>query len=130
MEKIVFVGICNKEGYMPLDSRSRSGAVIERVIKGISIPCEKTNLFHGYFVPQVDFRKAAIKRFKIEENAFYIGLGKIVEESLQHIGPNKFKAFRHPGWVLRNGMVEPYVKHMIVEINGILNHHGIHANGF
>jgi hypothetical protein len=44
--RIIFVGIHNKPGMKPLDSRTKSGKIIDEVIRGLEgRECVKTNLF-------------------------------------------------------------------------------------
>jgi len=42
--KVYFIGICNKPGMKPLDSRTQSGMKIDKIIKQLPCECVKTNL--------------------------------------------------------------------------------------
>lgn len=53
--KVVFVGMHNKPGMLPLDSKTRSGKLIDRIIEGIqtdALQCVKTNLYDSLTWPQ------------------------------------------------------------------------------
>ena len=50
--RIIFVGMHNKEGLTPLDSKSKSGKLIDRIINEFpSYDCIKTNLYDDYGMP-------------------------------------------------------------------------------
>jgi hypothetical protein len=43
--RVIFVGMHNKPGMEPLDSRTKSGKLIDRIINELPIDCIKTNLY-------------------------------------------------------------------------------------
>ncbi len=51
-QRVFFVGVHNKPGMEPLDSRTKSGKVIDSIIANLpEFDCVKTNLFDKHFVP-------------------------------------------------------------------------------
>jgi hypothetical protein len=48
---VIFVGMHNKPGMKPLDSKTMSGKIIDSVIKGLSLKCVKTNLCEVEYCP-------------------------------------------------------------------------------
>ena len=64
--KIIFVGIHNKKGFEPLDSRTKTGNIIDRIIercdKGFEF--EKTNLFDRDEMPKGIEASLLIHQFK------------------------------------------------------------------
>lgn len=61
MKRVIFVGIHNKPGKKPLDSSTRTGKVIDRIIAGLrGFECVKSNLFHKDYLPSeedIKYRK-------------------------------------------------------------------------
>lgn len=50
--KVIFVGIHNKPGKGPLDSSTKTGAIIDSIIKNIQgATCVKSNLFNDLVIP-------------------------------------------------------------------------------
>lgn len=117
--KICFVGIHNKPGKEPLDSTTKTGKVIDRIIEacGEDYEFQKRNLFTGTVFPPKWQREGLAKLFKIEEDVLYIGLGLVVRECLFERVFNFWPVY-HPGYIIRRGneAVKNYVDditHMI-----------------
>jgi hypothetical protein len=52
--RIFFVGMHNKPGMKPLDSKTMTGKVVDQIIKGLKRECIKTNLCETDYLPGKD----------------------------------------------------------------------------
>jgi hypothetical protein len=101
--KIVFVGLHNKPGLPPLCSTTKTGKIIDIICSHFNgVEFEKKNIFPVEYLPGFYEREKLIDQFEIEENTFYIGLGKITADSLDGLTSNS-NSFYHPSYVLRKG---------------------------
>ena len=81
--KIEFVGIHFKEGKEALDSTTKSGKIIDRVIENFKdFECSKSNLFPTTVLPKKSAREQYVDAFKVEEGTLYVCLGNIVRDCL------------------------------------------------
>lgn len=88
MTKVIFVGIHNKPGMEPLDSRTKTGMVIDMVIEKLpnSFECVKTNLFYTEYYPKADERERRVGEWRMRLNLSLYGdclvvlLGKRVQK--------------------------------------------------
>lgn len=58
MARIFFVGMHNKPGMEPLDSRTMTGKIIDEIIQGLGCECVKTNFCDTDYQP-TEFREIA-----------------------------------------------------------------------
>lgn len=52
MKKVFFVGMHNKPGMLPLDSKTKSGKLIDAIISQLQYHCVKTNLCEIEYFPK------------------------------------------------------------------------------
>lgn len=118
--KVYFVGMHNKPGMTPLDSKTMSGKMIDAIIKELPLECIKTNLFEGGYLPK-DFliiNKAGIdwhEKYNPKECDTVVLLGRWVQENFWHDG---FKIIKlpHPASCMGNVNKELYIKNAIEKI--------------
>jgi len=118
--RIFFVGMHNKPGMKPLDSKTMSGKMIDAVIDGLPLMCIKTNLFEGEYLPK-DFaiiNQAGIDwydKYEPNENDTIVLLGKWVQENFWH---DSFKIIKlpHPASCIGNVNKAEYIKKAIEKI--------------
>jgi hypothetical protein len=85
--KIIFIGICNKKGFEPLDSKTPSGQRIDDVVKNFPYhECVRMNLFDSFAVPdrhKVDtYIDDFFDRANIKEKDVCVLLGGTVQKHL------------------------------------------------
>ena len=117
IRKIVFVGIHYKPGLEALDSRTKTGKIIDLIINQVgNIPCEKTNLFPTDYLPICrNCQQRYVSLFEFEEDALYVGLGKRVNCQLEGICNNHVPVY-HPAWAIRMGQTESYIQSVLEKI--------------
>lgn len=107
--RIIFVGVHNKNDWQPLDSRSRSGKLIDKCIERLgAFKCVKTNLFDYDFLPYTTFhREEAMiwcKKHKYNpQEDIIVALGDIVQKAFEKLEIDFVKA-KHPSiiWSKQN----------------------------
>jgi len=118
--KVCFVGIHHKEGKTPLDSSTKTGMIIDRVIENVGAKCqfEKKNLFPTYTLPSKDFRDRISSRFNVQNGVLYVLLGNVVRDHFPAQWINSILKARHPGFVMRRGelSVDEYVENLTKSI--------------
>lgn len=122
-QHVLFVGMHNKPGMKPLDSKTISGKVIDAVIKELPFKCTKTNLFEGEYLPK-DFliiNQAGIdwhEKYQPHESDIVVLLGRWVQDNFWH---DKFKIVKlpHPASCIGNVNKENYVKNAIAKIKDL-----------
>ena len=123
--KIIFVGIHNKKGLMPLCSSTKSGKLIDRIIKVFrqaGIQTMKTNLYDACTMPfDIDKRQHTIEwycRADPQYDDVIILLGKEVQENFNNIaGFQKTINLQHPASIWSNKNQSKYVSNAIIEID-------------
>lgn len=115
--KICFVGIHHKTNMEALDSRTKSGQLIDAIIArlGDGFEVGKRNLFPTEYLPKGEEAKRLTTAFKLDHNTFYILLGKLVSEVLSIDLQSQCITVYHPGYVLRRGKVfrEDYINTIV-----------------
>lgn len=103
VQRVIFVGLHNKPGMKPLDSRTKSGKLIDRIIeqlrhKGMNIL--RTNLFDVDEVPAVsEMDKLAfdwIERVELYKEDIIVLLGQMVHDNFPKIPLIKVIKVAHP----------------------------------
>jgi hypothetical protein len=90
---IYFIGVHNKPGLKPLDSSTKTGKIVDRIIEllidqpehRMGFTCIKTNLFDIEYLPDSEderFGRATMlwQRFKIEPDDILVLLGNTVQK--------------------------------------------------
>lgn len=107
--KVVFIGTHFKEGMQALDSRTRSGKLIDRIIELLpGCECYKSNLCPQSRKPTRSERRAAIAVWKPTEGAVHVLLGRNVAVWMSDLNvPDKIN-LEHPGYALRQGRAKDW----------------------
>lgn len=130
--RIIFVGVHNKPDMEPLDSRSKSGKLINRVIYGLQIEVGlfeaefiKTNLFH----PTITWFPADanriievynwITRNRVKDDDIVITLGHIVNEAFRKAKVESIK-LGHPSGVWSNLKQEEYIINACIKVSEVI----------
>ena len=118
---IYFVGIHNKEGMLPLDSRTVSGKIIDRVIMELGVECKKLNLFPTECMPINYFERCEyVVQFtrNLDKSGTYVLLGRDVQLWLANRIENSISV-QHPAYAKRKG--NDYVNDFIAVLIKILS---------
>jgi hypothetical protein len=127
--KIIFVGLHNKPGKMPLCSSTKSGKLIDRIIdllrhKGKEVL--KTNLFNIDYMPasieQIhELTFDWIERVELYKNDIVVLLGAMVHEKFPNLPMNKVVKVAHPASKRSHVEMDEYVKDTASKILTIKN---------
>lgn len=134
MKNIIFIGIQDKEGLMPLDSLSRTGRIIDKIINELrNYKCHKTNLFEAGFLPDKKYHTQYIYRYYFENQAvlntkpIIICLGELVYNALLGCSYTEeaqdFIKIKHPSFIMRKGTgaINEYIKSVVDTIKKMNN---------
>jgi hypothetical protein len=123
--KIIFVGVHNKKGFAPLDSRSRSGKLIDKLILALQIELElfeadfvKSNTFDLEYWPAKEMlcpRSSVAEwaaRVEYTGDDIVITLGQCVYEVFKHSNI-EFIKLGHPSAVWSNESKIDYVSRAV-----------------
>jgi len=117
--KITFIGIHFKEGKAALDSTTKSGKVIDRIINrfGHLHNFDKTNLFRTLEIPDVNGLNVSMTKFKDE--GLFVLLGKSVWNYFPYdLYTNaKIAKVYHPAYPRGHNAVQEYVRSVWATIN-------------
>ncbi len=123
--KIIFVGLHNKPNKTPLDSSTRSGKLIDRIINEGGFDAGKTNLFDVDAMPIIDNDKARLlkifqHRNRLNKSKLFILLGNDVNKYFpQHFF--RFISIYHPASRRSHQQMNDYVKDAIKKINAAIS---------
>lgn len=108
-QKVYFIGIHNKPGMLPLDSKTKTGEIIDKIITelGDEFVCIKTNLFD---TDNMVTDKKEILKQNLNWNEKYDLMPEDIVVLLGNDVKNNFMAkhdntvfLSHPGWVVKKG---------------------------
>jgi hypothetical protein len=116
---VLFVGMHNKPGMEPLDSRTWSGKIIDKVIAGLKNECGKTNLCDVDYLP-IDTEEINQHNYKWyfkyhDANSIVVLLGNWVERNFYRDDKNVVK-LNHPSSFICRKNVDSYVQDAISKI--------------
>lgn len=127
--KIIFTGIHNKTGLLPLDSSTLAGKRIDKIIQELpkDFECIKSNLFNIDFYPCTESDKIMLKNlwlgtYRPAEDDLIVLLGKDCQREFVFTPAtqptSKVLKIEHPSsrWIRS---VESYVRESVNEILGI-----------
>lgn len=122
--KVIFVGIHNKPGMSPLDSRTKSGILIDRCIRALRpIECVKTNLFDIDYLPVSSNRNIHVfywlSHINPKAEDVVVLLGNVVHRAYQdsiYIKRNIIMV-KHPSSIWSREKKDQYVENIVDEIN-------------
>jgi len=131
--KVFFVGIHNKPDMVPLDSCSRSGKLVDKIIRQLrGHECIKTNL---YMDANAMLRRAegSVKRWA-EENGYdaqadiIVTLGGFIRKEFRMAGYREIVSLIHPASVWSNNEKLGYVMRATDKINEAINQKNNQSN--
>jgi hypothetical protein len=123
--RIIFVGLHNKPGMKPLDSKTKSGKLIDRIIQLISEGHEviKSNLFDvDYFPPSDDYRVLInqwLYKHNPDTNTIFILLGQFVHNHFPFCC--NLIRIAHPASKRSHRDMDEYVLNAVNKISNCLN---------
>lgn len=130
--RIIFVGVHNKPGFAPLDSRSKSGKMIDRVIAGLQTECGlfeaefvKTNLFDLPGFPSWSPERGVSvmnwsKRAGRTDDDIVILLGACVHDAFKHCKYPNLVRIGHPSGVWSKLKQEEYIINACIKVSEVL----------
>lgn len=110
--RIIFVGICFKQGFEALDSRTMSGKCIDRIIDHFHYPCLKTNLYQLNFIPKISKYSRALEwvsKFDPSPSDIIVLLGKQVDKYFPLEYKENSITLPHPASFQASKNVEKYI---------------------
>jgi len=122
MKRVIIVGLHNKPSMKPLDSKTKSGKLIDRIIKELpACSVVKTNLFDVEYFPTERLEQSElafnwIDRADLNINDLVIVLGAATRKSFPPI-PNKTIYIAHPASKRSHVAMDEYVKKTVELIN-------------
>ncbi len=129
--KVIFVGMHNKPGKMPLCSSTKSGKVIDRIIDGLRpSECLKTNLYDiDYFPKRQEEKNSWAKewheRIRPMGDDVIVLLGREVHENFIIGTSGKVIKIPHPSSRISYAQGDSYVKSAIAKIQQAIGFNSI-----
>jgi hypothetical protein len=125
--RIFFVGMHNKPGMKPLDSKTQSGKRIDKVIAGLAIECFKTNLCECEQEPPPDqmegWGKLWHQKYNTYDEDIIVLLGEWVQKAFPKLTGAKIIHFNHPAALGTNTRsIEQYGEYGLSILNKYLTH--------
>jgi hypothetical protein len=119
---VFFVGMHNKPGLRPLDSSTKTGKVVDRIIDGLIVDYKKTNLCDSDYKPNESNIKHFVYLWPIThapgEQDVIVLLGDWVARHFNHQG-YKILKLRHPASIRGTKKIEKYIEESINQINNL-----------
>lgn len=121
MCRVIFVGVHNKPGMRPLDSRTRTGKVIDRIVKELpnEFECLRTNLFDQDHWPLDPDQWQAIAHWKERVDPrpsdIIVTLGEFVNEIFRKTRTPSIRV-GHPASLWSKEKKEDYITKLYVMI--------------
>lgn len=124
MKRVIFVGMHNKEGMKPLDSRTKTGKIIDSIILELSVECVKSNLCdcEEFVTDSYELflhNKSWIERIEPTKEDIVITLGQWVYDNL-HRGEFKIIRAKHPASLFGSSKIEDYKNYIINKLSHYL----------
>ncbi len=118
--KYFFVGMHNKPSMTPLDSRTRTGKVIDEIIKGLPSESIKTNLCEVEYLPKdiaeiEKFSELWHEKYKPQKGDVIILLGRWVNDNFKH-KDQKTISLTHPAGIFGTKSKYEYIKNAVGSI--------------
>ena len=118
--KVIFVGLHNKPDKMPLCGSTKSGKLINRVVKEFDLPYQKTNMWDVDYYPTGDHEKLSLEWYhRIEYSLrtdIIVLLGAKVLEKFIDMGFDHVLKFAHPSSKRSHVAMNEYVETMVKAI--------------
>lgn len=125
--KIIFFGVHNKPGILPLSPATKSGTLISRIVKRVPplIPILLTNLYNTDCMPAPALKKYhaadSVTAVNIELLDIVVLLGHEVHVNFPLAVSDRIIMLPHPSCVWSNSAKREYVKKALEAINYFLN---------
>jgi len=126
---LIFVGIHNKPGKMPLCSSTKSGKLIDRIIKSIdedfACGCIKSNLYDVDYCPKEAKLKKELatdwwNRINPNNNDIIILLGAEVHKWFEYRNIGKVIKIAHPSFKWGEDSMSNYVSETAISVKELL----------
>lgn len=119
--KVIFVGMHNKTGMQPLDSRTMSGKKIDAIISLLLPPCIKSNLCECEYLPDnireiAGWNNAWLEKYKPDDSDIVVLLGRWVHDNFKCKGDFTIVKLPHPASIMGNVNKEKYIQNAINKI--------------
>jgi hypothetical protein len=115
--KIIFVGLHNKPGMRPLDVKTKSGKLIDRIVAPLThrcIPVRLTNLFDVDYMPKDEEMDKLIlewvERIELTKNDTVVLLGQTVHDNFPKLPLVKIIKIAHPASKRSHEEMDEYVE--------------------
>lgn len=126
--RIIFVGIHNKPGMQPLDSKTKSGKIIDEIIKllhNIDIECIKINLYDCDYHPtnyivQLNYQIDWLRKLKPQKYDLVVLLGKLVKNEIDYDFVRNHLSIRHPASLFSPSQTKYFIENTANTINSII----------
>lgn len=134
MKRILFIGLSDKKGVLPLQSGTKSGDIIDKIIKDLNEDCYKINLVN--FVPLDDNNKLRYPN-KVEMDKGYENLKEIINQIkpdlcvllgnivIKYLSPklHNFIGIIHPSYIFvyKRKYIDSYINETVLQIKNKLN---------
>lgn len=123
-KRVFFVGVHNKKGCVPLDSKTISGKRIDMIIRELyGFECHKTNLFDLEYLPKGFCEKSAVQnwmdRTLVNDKDIVVALGGTVSSAFNKFYPGNLICRKHPSIVMGSAMERVYVEIGLNEIRNL-----------
>ena len=122
--KVIFVGLHNKPDKMPLCGSTKSGKLINRVVKEFDLPYQKTNMWDVDYYPTGNHEALSLEWYHRVEYSLstdiIVLLGAKVHEKFIDMGFDHVLKFAHPSSKRSHKDMDEYVAKMVAAIKSKL----------
>lgn len=123
MKTVYFVGMHNKPECKPLDSKTVSGKMIDKIIAQLNYPCIKTNMCDLEYQPKDNERifievQNWYEKYTPKDNDIVVLLGKWVQKHFFIVNLTRID-INHPASIYKKEDKELYIK---TAVNKIINY--------
>lgn len=123
--KVIFVGMHNKPGMKPLDSKTKTGKIVDEIIPFIKCSCIKSNLCDVDYMPTSNedihmFNMDWYLRVDPDVNDIIVLLGRCVQENFIRHSTNIVE-LSHPASFIATNNRGAYINRAISAINEKIN---------
>lgn len=115
--KVIFVGLHNKPGMKPLDVRTKSGKLIDRIVQPLThrcIPVRLTNLFDVDYYPKEEEMDKLIfewvERIELSKHDIVVLLGQTVHDYFPKLPIKNLLKIAHPASKRSHEEMDEYVE--------------------
>ncbi len=125
--RIIFVGLHHKPGMKPLDSQTKSGKMIDRIMEQLpsGVKVKKSNLFDLYRLPENE-EKGELVKFWLEDikpgkDDVVVLLGAMVHDNCPQIRVKSLIKIAHPASKRSHKEMDAYVDKAVKLITDNIN---------